>query len=444
MRGVFLVPRRDGDATRDLTWAWLRAWIGEHLPEFEVFEGHHDDGLFNRSAAINRAAGLADWERADPWDVAIIIDSDVICDPDRVRAGVALALETGRMVLPFDHRKDLSASGSQSVMEGFAGNWKRFVKHTYTSMVSGVVIVSRTLWNEVGGFDEGFVGWGYEDNAFAAACQTFAGGPEIKMPGELWHLWHPTATEGKRGTETHARNKARSDLYLRARGDRDVTRRVQATTAPAFEHRQAGIPRILHRVVPERVDPEAELWWARFGELHPDWELMTHRDPLVPSEWPETSPKWDQVENGAQLADLVRLEALLRWGGIYVDEDVEPYRSLDALLPLSAFAAWEDERTVPNAVMGAVPSHPAIRECLDLALSRIPGPTWPAGPGVTTAILPGRPDVLLFPPGSFYATHYRDPDRERKMRDPATRERNPWAFVLHHYAGSWLAKDKAS
>lgn len=443
MRTVVLVPRRDGQVDRDLVWSWVRQWWRDNL-DLEVFEGHHDEGLFNRSAAINRAAGLADWERDEPWDVAIIIDADVICDPDRVRAGIELAAETGRMVLPFDIRKDLKPGGNQAVMSGYSGSWDKFVRHVYSDMCSSVVIVARRLWDEVDGFDETFVGWGFEDNAFAAACETFAGAPLVKIPGELWHFWHPTAIEGKRGTPTHERNKGRADRYLAVRGDRDATRALRATAAPSFEHRPAGIPRILHRVVPERIDPEAERWWAGFAELHPDWTLMTHRDPLEPAEWPETSAKWGDVENGAQLADLIRLEALWRWGGIYVDEDVEPYRSLEPLLPLSAFAAWEDERTVPNAVMGAVPAHPAIRDCLDLMLARVPGPTWEAGPGVTTAILPGRPDVLLFPPGAFYAVHYRARDRDRAMRDPATRERNPWAFVLHHYRGSWLAKGRAS
>jgi hypothetical protein len=439
VRTVILVPRRDGQVDRDLVWAWVRQWWRDHFPEMELFEGHHDEGLFNRSAAVNRAAGGADWEAPAPWDVAVIIDSDVICNPDRVRQAVELAAETGRMVLPFDHRKDLKPAGNQSVMAGYTGSWERFVRHVYSDMCSSVVVVRRSLWDDVGGFDETFAGWGFEDNAFAAACETFAGAPLVKIPGDLWHFWHPTAAEGKRGTATHERNKARADRYLAVRGDRDATRALRATAAPSFEHRPSGIPKILHRVVPERTTAEVERWWAEFAAMHPDWELRTHRDPLNPADWPETSHKWADVENGAQLADLIRLEALWRWGGIYVDSDVEPWRPLDSLLPLSAFAAWEDERTVPNAVMGAVPSHPAIRECLDLMLARIPGPTWEAGPGVTTSILPGRSDVLLLPAESFYPVWYRDPERDRKMNDPKRRQRHPASFALHRYHGSWLA-----
>ena len=88
---------------------------------------------------------------------------------------------------------------------------------------------------------------------------------------------------------------------------------------PSRTARTDAIPRILHRVVPEHSPEVAEQWWSRFGDLHPGWRRMTHRDPLDPADWPITSPHWDKVDSGAQLADLVRLEALYRWGGFYVD-----------------------------------------------------------------------------------------------------------------------------
>lgn len=435
-RVVILVPRRAGNEPRDATWAFVRGrWQAEH-PSWGLFEGHHDLGPFNRSAAINRAAGLADWERDDPWDVAVIIDADVLCDADRVRAGVDMALATGRMVLPFDVRRDLNPTGSTMVQRGYSGSWDRYVHRTYTEMVSSVVVVTRQLWEAVQGFDETFVGWGFEDNAFAASCETF-GGAFVRLPGELWHLWHPTAPEGKRGTATHGRNQLRARRYLEARGDQEATRAVRASMIHSYEHQPTGIPRILHRVVPERIDQQAESWWKAFSDLHPDWELRTHRDPLDPADWPETAGAWHHAENGAQFADLIRLEAVLRWGGVYVDEDMQPMRSLESLLPLSAFAAWEDSKVVPNAVFGAVPAHPAIRECLDAMLQLLPCPTWTSGPGVTTRVLVGRDDVTLLPPASFYPVHYRDPERARLM-GAFDAKVNPWTFALHHYRGSWL------
>jgi hypothetical protein len=445
VREVILVPRRDDDGPRDLLWhGYCRPfWEREHS-HAPIVEGYHVDGLFNRSAAVNLAARLA-----GDWDVAIIIDSDVICDPNRVKEAVAIAAETGSMVLPHDERLDLSQSATARAVEGALDLFgpmperdpmrHRIVHRAYNATnghpsVSSVVVISRRQWDTIGGFDEKFRGWGYEDTAFAAAAETFGG--VVRMTGVVWHLWHPTAKEGKRGTSTHSINSARGQAYRAAIGSPAAIRALQGTARTILTTAGGAIPRILHRTVPAKPDVVADGYWAAFEAMHPDWQLMTHRDPLDPADWPLTSPSWGKAANGAQLADLIRLEALLRWGGVYVDADVEPLRPLDSLLHLPAFAAWEDAKVVPNAVLGAVPDHPAIRECLEMMLERLPGPTWDAGPGVTTAVLPGRTDVLLLPPGSFYPYHYQEKHRAGEN----FRASQPWAFVVHHWAGSWLVK----
>ena len=193
------------------------------------------------------------------------------------------------------------------------------------------------------------------------------------------------------------------------------------------------IPRRLIRTVPAAIDDEAERFWKRFAELHPGWELVTFRDPIDPSDFPLTSPHWDRCRSGAQRAGLVRLEALLRLGGVYVDADVEPYRPFDTLLGVDAFAAWEDENVVPDAVLGAVAGHPAIREVLDVAIERLDLGAWESGPGATTDVFTRRDDVLLLPPGAFYPYHYSRPDL--RHHDHAADQ--PWAFVAHHWASSW-------
>jgi hypothetical protein len=441
VKAVILVPRRNDGGHRDELWRWCRAWWESNVPELKVVEGHHDEGLFNRSAAVNRAVAAA-----GDWDVAVLIDSDVICDPENVREAIERCYELNdRLVMPFTRRHNLNHTGTERIMSGDRGSWQRYIGKTYTQMCSSVVMIPRKLWDEVGGFDELFVGWGFEDTAFAAACETFGRGLE-RIEGECWHLWHPTAPEGKRDSPSYQANRARRELYSAALGDRKLMRSLINGESPRrpTSLAQENIPRIIHRVVPERTTEQVEAWWTATRKLHPGWELLTHRDPLEPNDWPMTSPYWSRCANGAQLAGLIRLEALYRYGGIYLDSDCEPYRSLEPLLSLHAFAAWEDERVVPDAVMGAEPEHPAIKECLDLAIKRLRSPrtdeeksTWSTGPGVTTTVLPKRPDVLLLPPGSFYEVHYKDPDRDAKM---STKRPEPWIFVLHHYAGSWLKR----
>ena len=86
MNTVILVPRRDDNGYRDELWAWTRGWWEREQSHMPIIEGYHTEGLFNRSAAINTAAKIA-----GDWDVAVIIDADVICSPDRVKEAVTVA-----------------------------------------------------------------------------------------------------------------------------------------------------------------------------------------------------------------------------------------------------------------------------------------------------------------------------------------------------------------
>jgi len=204
-RIVILVPRRDDHGHRDRVWAFCRAWWEREFPSWPIFEGHHDDGLFNRAAACNRAAAMA-----GAWDIAVLIDSDVLVDPGKVREAVKVVQDTeDHLVLPFSLRHNLTRLGSERVMAGDQGSWRQFIGITYTQQCSAVVVIPRPLWDEVGGFDEQFVGWGFEDNAFAASCETFGRSLEMLEGGECWHLWHPTAKEGRRASPSYRANRSR-------------------------------------------------------------------------------------------------------------------------------------------------------------------------------------------------------------------------------------------
>lgn len=206
MRVVVLVPRRCDGGRRDQVWAWLNArWEREH-PDWSIIEGHHDDGPFNRSAAINRAASECE------WDVAIIADADSFVDADRLRHAAGQAAETGQLVIPFTTFQALTETMSERVMAGYTGDWQPGIAYSLGGTCSSMLAVPRTLWESSGGFDEGFVGWGAEDVAAWRVFTTLGQGFG-RLDGDCWHLYHPPAGEKPETNPLWLRNLERLQRY---------------------------------------------------------------------------------------------------------------------------------------------------------------------------------------------------------------------------------------
>lgn len=210
MRVVFLVPRRADHGQRDATWAWVR-----HQYEqmgWPIREGHHDDGPFNCSAAFARAADCE-------WDVAITTASDCYVAPVQLRAAVALACDTGKLVRAFDRFYYLSEEGTAEVLKGYEADFADLALWS-DDIGSGPAAITRELWDRVGGRDQRFKGWGYEDVAFRAACDALAG--EDRVPGPNFHLWHPESPEREETPELAA-NRLLYLEYLDAAKDGRMT-----------------------------------------------------------------------------------------------------------------------------------------------------------------------------------------------------------------------------
>lgn len=203
-----LVPRRADGGRRDQVWDYIRAtrWDG-----YDLFEGHDDGEWFNRSAAINRAA-----KAAGDWDVAVIADADSFVGHEQLDVAIDGCLTYGKFWLGYSVFHYLTRDMSDRIMDGYVGDWEPGVRFTMHGTCSSMVIVRRDIWEQAHGFDEFFVGWGWEDVAFSHMAQTFGGGL-ARASGPCWHLWHPPSQE--RSPENDERLKARAERYHQAHGD---------------------------------------------------------------------------------------------------------------------------------------------------------------------------------------------------------------------------------
>jgi hypothetical protein len=281
MRTVFLVPRRNDGGHRDKLWEYARARWEKYLPDVEIVEGHHDRGSFNRAAAINRAA-----RSAGAWDIGIVIDSDVMMSASQARAAIDRAAETGRVTWGhtrwrgfheswtqrwIKERRDLGAELSRDEMD-------LYVERTNPLSWSCFVAFPRSVFDDLGGFDERFKGWGFEDMAAQSIVVGLYG--HERIDGDLIHLWHERSDERiilgqsrSTASDDYVRNGLLGRRYMLALR-RDHAGHDRLGVASEAE-RQRDMGNIVHDdrkfldIARSRGMPEAAWsdWWPTLEEL---------------------------------------------------------------------------------------------------------------------------------------------------------------------------------
>jgi mannosyltransferase OCH1-like enzyme len=178
--------------------------------------------------------------------------------------------------------------------------------------------------------------------------------------------------------------------------------------------------------------PEQHQRWIKgWLDLHPRWEHVRwteeNRPPLV------NEQQFQQADSFAQKADIARYEIIHRYGGIYLDTDVECLRCIEPLLPgvAACLAAADEGRNsdehLGNWIIGGAPGHPWLKE----VIARLPAAmvtgfrtVEQTGPQFLTSVSVGRGDITVLPRPLF--CHHRH-------------TRLTEAYAVHHATSSWFA-----
>ncbi len=123
------------------------------------------------SAARSRNHGA----RQSSADVVVFNDADSICSFRAIAQAVEWALDEPGLVFAYDLYCRTNSEG-------------KTVQEIFNSGSMGCVAIQRSEFIRVGGFDESFEGWGYEDLEFANRCATLH--PLRRVSAPLFHLWH--------------------------------------------------------------------------------------------------------------------------------------------------------------------------------------------------------------------------------------------------------------
>jgi mannosyltransferase OCH1-like enzyme len=186
------------------------------------------------------------------------------------------------------------------------------------------------------------------------------------------------------------------------------------------------IPRILHRVWvgPEPLPDEFAAYGESWRRHHPDWDMRLWTDDRLPGDLTR-SEAYERLRRPSERSNIIRLELLFRFGGVYVDTDFECLRPLDPLIEgLDFFTGYLKPGRVNNAAIGSASGHPILERALRELKPRTEfgHDKTGTGPLFLNNLLREYPDVKIFPPEIFYPRTVDD--RER-------------AYAVHHAARSW-------
>lgn len=165
-------------------------------------------------------------------DVLVIADADSFVSAEALERCVDQVADTHRWAMPHDLVFRLNEQSTVRVYGGWEPHrpkWPDLARPAYSGVIGGgIVVLHRDAYQQVGGIDPRYLGWGGEDLSFGWALLAVVGLP-FRPRADLYHLWHPhalgDAAETLRGS---VESEALVAEYRAARRDPKLMREVLA------------------------------------------------------------------------------------------------------------------------------------------------------------------------------------------------------------------------
>ncbi|WP_338450561.1 galactosyltransferase-related protein [Niallia oryzisoli] len=214
-----IIPFQTDNGPRAEAFKWIKQFYEHIMPEAELCLGIIDKSEINKSKAVNLAVKKA------TRDIFVIADADIVYDPKLiVKAVNMLELNKAPWVVPFNEIYEIEKTGTEKLLKTkpkwpIEVNPKECTKANwlYDGFAGKLIVIPRENFEAVEGFDERFIGWGGEDDAFSLSVQTICGNL-ANIGGKIYHVWHPPSNYG---TNPHGKENLKLlNCYKLARGNK--------------------------------------------------------------------------------------------------------------------------------------------------------------------------------------------------------------------------------
>ena len=187
-----IIPYCPDGGRRDINLSFVHKRLKAILPEAEVITPIQEQAPFSRSFTCNYGAKHAS------GDVLLICDADMGFEYDRIENGLKI-VHTVPWIAPMNQKWDYTWQASNRLL-GMAPDVELKSLDLELSRKWGaercrggaMLMITKENYFKIGGFDERFNGWGFEDNAFFLLANAMLG-EFVETDNIAYHLWHPSS-----------------------------------------------------------------------------------------------------------------------------------------------------------------------------------------------------------------------------------------------------------
>jgi predicted glycosyltransferase involved in capsule biosynthesis len=179
----------------------------DQFPDSTIYYADKEEEIFNVSGSRNHGCLSA---IKDGCDMLLVVDADTLLSKESVESAIVKAVENDCVCLPYTTYNRLYKQVSTSLIDK-EKSYEDLAVYGADSLLEhpgGAYVMSSSTFLLLNGWDQRFVGWGYEDDAFLEAHRVYLDKDIQRVEGYALSLFHMD-----RDQDYMEQNRQRFDYY---------------------------------------------------------------------------------------------------------------------------------------------------------------------------------------------------------------------------------------